>query len=70
MPNTRRKLGIMKISIKQGEQNTYHRDGTISHWDVYRQAWRRIPAADIEDRVLASMNTAERAKITHMIEKG
>ncbi len=44
-------------------KNTYHRDGTVTYWNVYTQTWQRIAAERISDRVLASMTQAERDRI-------
>ncbi len=49
--------------------NTYHRDGTVTYWDVYTQTWRRTAADRISDRVLASMDEAERNRIARMAAK-
>ena len=48
-------------------ENTYHADGTITYWNVYRQNWERRAASDIPDRVLASMRSDEREKIQDRI---
>jgi hypothetical protein len=40
---------------------TYHTDGTVTIWDVYRQQWTRTGAP--EDRVLASLDPDDRASI-------
>jgi len=55
-------------TIKNGGKNTYHRDGTVSHWDVYNQQWKRLPAEQISDSVLASMNDNERQRIARNAE--
>ena len=39
-------------------RTTYHRDGTLTVWDVYRQQWVRTPSPS--DQVLASMRPADR----------
>ena len=44
-----------KPTIKSGYRNTYHRDGTISFWNCYKQQWERMPVEDISDEVYASM---------------
>ena len=41
----------------------YHRDGTVTHWDVYRQQQRRLPASKICDATLATLSESERARI-------
>jgi hypothetical protein len=56
----------MKPTIKPGGQNTYHRDGSVSYWDVYAQSWYRMSARAIDDRVLASMTDIERLRIRRL----
>lgn len=40
---------------------TYHRDHTVTVWDVYRQSWRRLSV--VPDAILASMSSAERERV-------
>lgn len=47
-------------------RNTYHRDGTVTYWDVYAQTWRRTPATAIRARILASMSERERTRIARL----
>ena len=56
-------------TIKADNANTYHRDGTVSYWDVYRQTWDRWPAAAIDDDVLATMTDTERKRIARMASR-
>lgn len=45
---------------------TYHRDGTISTWNVYTQDWiTRAPAADLyaDDRIMSTLSREERLEI-------
>ena len=53
----------MEPTIKPHRETTYHRDGTVSLWDVYEQQWRRLPAVDISDRTMATLSLAERRRI-------
>ena len=48
---------------------TYHRDGTVTLWDIYDQAWTRLDAAAIGDRLLATLSDAERRRIARMIAR-
>lgn len=48
---------------------TYHRDGTVTVWDVYRQGWRRLRADRISDSLLATLTERERARIERMAAK-
>jgi hypothetical protein len=43
--------------------NVYHRDGTVTYWDVYSQSWARVRADRISDRTLSTMSDEERARI-------
>jgi hypothetical protein len=42
-------------------RTTYHRDGTITVWDVYTQSWVRTSAPS--DALLASLSEHERTRI-------
>ncbi len=42
-------------------RTTYHRDGTVTTWCVFTQTWRR--GSSPSDRMLASMDNAERARV-------
>lgn len=42
-------------------RTTYHRDRTVTIWDVYRQSWRRTSRPS--DAVLASLSSDERARV-------
>ena len=44
----------------------YHRDGTVTLWDIYRQQWRRLPADAISAEMLATLSDAERIRIARM----
>ena len=39
---------------------TYHRDHTVTVWDVYTQGWTRT--SDPSDEILASMSAADRRR--------
>jgi hypothetical protein len=49
------------------EMNNYktkfHKDRTVTIWNVYAQAWQRLQADLIPDQVLATLNDAERKRI-------
>ena len=48
-------------------RTTYHRDGTITVWDVYTQSWcRRLPAGRVPTQILATLSDRERARIARM----
>jgi hypothetical protein len=46
--------------------STYHRDGTVTLWDVYCQRWRRLPAANVTDQILATLSDRDRQLIKRM----
>lgn len=56
----------MEASTKPNYKTTYHKDGTVSYWDVFSQSWERSDAAEISDRILASMSQPERDRIAKM----
>jgi hypothetical protein len=47
-------------------RTTYHRDGTVTLWHVYRQAWVRLHVRDISDDTLATLSHTERRRIETM----
>lgn len=40
---------------------TYHRDATVTLWDVYTQGWRRL--ALVPSEILASLPAAQRERV-------
>ena len=50
-------------------KTTYHRDGTVTVWNVYTQQWERIAADQVSDQILASLNETERRRIAKMAER-
>jgi hypothetical protein len=50
-------------------KTTFHRDGTVTLWNVFRQQWTRRDAAAISDELLATLTPAERARIERMARK-
>ena len=55
--------------MSKAYRTTYHRDGTVTLWDVYRQMWRRMKAANVPDQIMASLSVVERARIERMAAK-
>ncbi len=45
---------------------TYHRDGSVSYWDVFLQQWARRPAHDLSDEVQASQGDVFRRRVGNM----
>jgi hypothetical protein len=50
-------------------KTTFHRNGTVTLWNVYTQGWERRRAANVADEVLASLSGSERARILRMAAK-
>jgi hypothetical protein len=55
-------------TIKSNYQTTFHRDGTVSYWDVYQQQWVRQAASQVRDQDLASMGSSDRERVQKMAE--
>ena len=47
--------------VKTGYESTFHRDGTVTIWDVYQQTWKR--GSKFSDQVLASLDATERERV-------
>ncbi len=47
---------------------TYHRDGTVTVWDVYRQQWTRRQASELalDNDVMPTLSGAERERVSAM----
>jgi hypothetical protein len=50
-------------------KTTFHRDGTVTYWNVYTQGWERVNAKHISDKVLASVGIKDRERILKIREK-
>jgi hypothetical protein len=50
-------------------KTTFHRDGTVTFWNVYEQQWNRTEASQISDQNLASMSEADRNRVIKMASK-
>lgn len=47
-------------------KTTWHRDGTVTYWDVYEQGWRRVSTAQrdhSDDRLWSSLGASERHRL-------
>lgn len=53
----------MKPQISPNLKTTFHRDGTVSYWDVFLQGWQRIPVGAVSDKVLSSLPPDERERL-------
>lgn len=51
-------------------RSTYHRDGTVTYWSCYQQAWRRQAASRISDDDLCSMSATDRRRVHRTVLKG
>jgi len=47
-------------------KTVYHRNNTITLWNVYTQTWQRIRASRVSDEVLATLAPEERKRIARM----
>ena len=56
----------MTPNWKSDSQPTYHRDGTVSYWDVFLQQWARRPAQEVTDAVQASQDDVFRRRVANM----
>ena len=48
-------------------KTTFHRDHTVTLWNVYTQQWVRL--SDPSDRLLASLSPKEREKVQRHVAK-
>jgi len=59
---------------KSAYSTTFHRDGTVTLWDVYAQQWTRVRATDlvaacerpVGNLLLPTLNESERNRIIKM----
>jgi len=47
----------------------FHRDGSVTFWNVYEQRWNRTQASRISDENLASMSANDRKRAIRMAAK-
>jgi len=59
----------MEPTIKPHGALTYHRDGTVSYWDVYRQVWRRRPLrlVVVDREIMTSFSEEERDRLRNRV---
>jgi hypothetical protein len=48
----------------------YHKDQSVTLWNVYTQTWQRIRASRVSDEVLSSLSPEERKRIARMSARG
>jgi len=68
LPSTRNTTTIERRTADPF-RTTYHRDGTVTLWSVYRQQWERQHVDDLSDETLATLRPAERDRIARMQAK-
>jgi hypothetical protein len=44
----------------------FHRDNSVTLWNVYSQTWQRVRASRVSDEILSSLSAGERARIARM----
>ena len=49
-------------------RSTFHRDGSVTVWDVYDQRWRRFRRR-LPDEISASLDKLERGRIERHFER-
>jgi len=49
------------MKAKSRYATTYHRDNTVTIWNVFQQAWERL--AQVPDHVLFTLGDAERERV-------
>lgn len=53
--------GEKTMKTKSRYATTYHRDQSVTIWDVYQQAWVRL--SQVPDHVLYTLGDAERERV-------
>lgn len=48
-------------AAKLGLRNVYHRDHTVTVWDIFSQS--RVRLSRVPDHILATLSDAERARV-------
>ncbi|HUV38505.1 MAG TPA: hypothetical protein VMY39_02780 [Planctomycetota bacterium] len=59
---------IKLVHRPRSGQTTYHRDGTVTTWDVYRERWVRARKS-LPDEVIATMGADERVRVLRHIDR-
>jgi hypothetical protein len=59
----------MAPTIKPNYKSTFHKDKTISYWNVYHQVWERTSAYALTNYhdVFASLSFKDREKINKIV---
>ena len=64
----RRSRGCGRRNQKTKMKTKYHRDGSVTLWNVYTQTWQRRSASRISDDVLSTLSPEERKRIAKMAQ--
>jgi hypothetical protein len=58
----------MTPTIKPNCKTTFHRDGTVSYWNVFEAQWCRATPLSLFRRgeIMSSLPEGERGRITHL----
>ena len=62
----RRSRGCGRRNQKTKMKTKYHRDGSVTLWDIYQQCWTRIRASRVPAEILSSLSPEERKRIARM----
>ena len=56
---------------KNPMDSVFHRDGSVTFWNVYNQRWQRRDAHSIfaSDDIMSSLENKERDRIRRIVEK-
>lgn len=44
----------------------YHKDNTVTFWNIYLQQWQRLSVSNIPATILATLSDSERVRIAKM----
>lgn len=58
---------MTSLKTRAAYPTTYHRDGTVTVWDVYHRGWVRTNKPS--DALLASLSSEERARVERHVAK-
>jgi hypothetical protein len=68
MHDVRHTDGVVAVGANQKNnmKTKYHRDGSVTFWNIFTQTWQRRSASRISDEILSSLSSAERTRIARM----
>jgi hypothetical protein len=50
-------------------KTTFHRDRSVTIWNVYTQQWVRLFAREVPNAILATLPSAERTRICKLAKR-